>query len=117
VAWRIFIAGLLIAVAAGGAVWLHNYETSSTSSFRDTSNCVLRNGLGIVEERGPLVFLQQTQDDQPGRDLTITCTTGTASTRSHPSWADPVAVAGAIVLVSLGLALVVPALMRERRTA
>jgi len=113
VAVRIVLAGLLIAVAAGGAVWLHGYdEKSSSFSFLDASSCVLRNG-GDVEERGPLAFLQQTKNQQPGRDLTITCGTTSTSTSSHPSW-YPVTVAGAIVLVTLALALVVPPLMRGR---
>jgi hypothetical protein len=112
VADRILIAGLLIAVAAGGAVWLHGYKTSG----RDTGNCAVVTDAGSVLQRGTLAYVRAWRDRFRPHNLGevsphITC----ATTCSHPSWADPVAIAGVISLVTIGLALILPGLIGTAR--
>lgn len=110
-ALRILLAGVLIAAGLGVALWLHGYKSST--SERDTDNCVAHNTLGGVERRGSLPYLQDLQTLEPSRIVTITC--GTTRTRTHPSWADPVALAIAVLVVAGGAALIVSGLSRGER--
>lgn len=83
-ALRVLIAGLLVAVAVGGGLWLHGYRQTERGWV---GGGVVPGGHGIYS--GDLL--------SPTR----------GKVRVKPAWADPVALGGGIAALALGAALIV----------
>ena len=88
---RILIAGLLIAVAMGGGLWLHNYRVASGCYITTDIRPGPRDPKLPSFTRPPPVKVQVRRCSQ----------------RVRPSWADPVALGGVIAIVALGTAVTV----------
>jgi hypothetical protein len=83
----------VIAVALAGALWIHHFELTD---YQSVSRCVRYYPLGTFEDDWHMRHCQTQRD--------VREETGTTS---HPSWADPVAVALALgsFAVAVGLAV------------
>jgi len=86
VALRIFVAGLVAAVAVGGAVWLHGYREYGPITTVSYGDGVSYTGQSAIVSAG--------------------------STSVHPSWADPLAAGIVVAALGFGAAIVVPRFAR-----